>query len=322
MPVEEIYNLFVFMERNTITSLGVTAHELGGTDDQKVAFLQSCVDRDHAYAKLYAPMASTTTDEYEARLRLGRHLEIFEEIFKERNAPRQPLCVVTAIEDGIPKISASLEHGPTTFSKLKGTPLEKSGPMIDYLEEYVKDGGFDIPRLINDDFFRAIKMLYNERLYVSAAKLLMSCIDSIAFIEFGDVAGNFIKWLEAYAQLDPLGITPNELWEFRNGILHMTNLNSRAITRGKTKSLIISIGDLDRAPALENQSWKRLDLKRLLMAIAEAISSWVESYNKDREKFLEFVARYDLTVSDTRLLVITPDESLAGHEPEEESRAQ
>ncbi len=307
MPTEDIYNLFVFMEGNEITGLGATVYELEGTDDQKIAFLQSRVDRDHASAKRYAPTTSLTIDEYEARLRLGRHLEIFEGIFKERIASRRPLCVVTAIQDGMPKISASLEHGPTTSSRLKGTPLEEQGAMIDYLEEYVKDGGFDIPRLINDDFFRAIKLLYNERLYVSAAKLLMSCIDSIAFIESGDIPGNFIKWLEKYACLDPLGITPDELWEFRNGILHMTNLNSRAVRNGKTMSLILSVGDLDRAPALGNASWKRLDFKRLLAAIAEAISRWVGSYNKDRGRFLDFVARYDLIVSDSRQVVITLD---------------
>ena len=147
MPTEEIYNLFVFMEGNDIKNLGVTVHEFDGTDDQKVAFLQSRVDKDHSSAKRYAPKYFLSVDQYEARLRLGRHLEIFEDIFKERNAPNQPLCVVTAIQDGIPKISASLEHGPTTLSNLKGTPLEKPGPMIDYLEKYMKDGTFDLGNL-------------------------------------------------------------------------------------------------------------------------------------------------------------------------------
>ncbi len=31
MPREEIYNLFVFMEGNTVRNLGVTVHELDGT---------------------------------------------------------------------------------------------------------------------------------------------------------------------------------------------------------------------------------------------------------------------------------------------------
>lgn len=304
MATEEIYNLFVFFERHAIKALGVAVHDLDGTDDQKIEFLRSRVDQDHASAKRYAPMGSLSTEGYEARLRLGLSLEIFEEIFRERNAPSRPLCVVTAIQDGKPKTSASIEHGPITLSKLKGTSLEKEGPMIDYLEKYITDGEFDIPRLINDDFFCAIKLLYNQHLYVSAAKLLMSCIDSIAFIEFGDISGSFVRWLETYASLDALGVTPAELWEFRNGILHMTNLNSRNVQKRKTKSLILSVGSLEHPP-LESSSSKTLKFRPLLDTTAAAISKWVESYNKDRNKMLEFVARYDLTVSDSRLMVIT-----------------
>lgn len=307
MPREEIYNLFVFIEKNAIEYLGITVHEFDGTDDQKVAYLQSRVGQDHLTAKRYLLSSSLTIDQYEARLRLGRHLEIFEDILKEHTAPNHPLCVVTTIEDGTPRVLVTAEHGPTTLSDLQGTPLGKQGPMIDYLEKYVKDGAFDLPRLLNDDFFRAIKLLYNEQLYVSAAKLLMSCIDSIAFIEFGDLPGNFIKWLETYANLGPLGITSEELWEYRNGILHMTNLNSRAVSKGKTKALILSVGDLQRAPALDNASWKRLDFRQLLNAVAEAVSKWVQAYNADPNKFVDFVARYDLTVSDSRLMVITLD---------------
>ncbi len=44
--------------------------------------------------------------------------------------------------------------------------------------------------------------------------------------------GNFSKWLAAYADLTPLGVTAKELWEFRNGLLHMINLSSRAVTAG------------------------------------------------------------------------------------------
>ena len=175
-----------------------------------------------------------------------------------------------------------------------------------YLHSWKCEGliGGSLGRLINDDYFLAIRLLCNEGLIVSAAKLLMSFIDSIAFIEFGDIPDNFIKWLEAYAHLDALGITSRELWEFRNGILYMTNINSRAVSKGSVRSLILSIGDLDRAPALDNPSWKRLNLKQLLGAVADGVSEWAQTYNQDQNKFLEFVARYDLTVSDTRAHLI------------------
>ncbi len=182
---------------------------------------------------------------------------------------------------------------------MKWTPLEKQGAKIENLEEYVKDDGFDIPRLIDDDFFRAIKLLFNERLYVSSDKLLVSCIDSIAFIEFGDIPGNFIKWLETYARLDPVGIAAVSTSGIpqRNPSHDQSEFQSRP--EGKGKGLILSVGDVDSAPALDNPSWKRLDFKQLLLAIT-ATSGWVESYNKDRNKVFEFVARYDLTISDSR----------------------
>jgi hypothetical protein len=134
----------------------------------------------------------------------------------------------------------------------------------------------------------------------------MSCIDSLAFIEFGDVQENFVQWLDQYADLDSLGITSRELWEFRNGILHMTNLNSRNVQKGKVKSLILSVGSAEHPP-LDNPSSKVLKFKPLLDVTAAAISKWVESCNKDRDKFFDFVARYDLTVSDSRLMIITLD---------------
>jgi hypothetical protein len=271
-----------------------------------VAFLQESVNRDFASAKRYVPIKSLSIDEYEARLRLGRHLEIFEDIFKECGASKHPLYVLTTIENGTPQIRATVEHGPTTLSMLRGTPLGKQGVMIDYLEKYIEGGAFDLPRLINDDYFKAIKLLYNEGLFVSAAKLLMSCIDSLAFIEFGDVQENFVQWLDQYADLDSLGITSRELWEFRNGILHMTNLNSRNVQKGKVKSLILSVGSAEHPP-LDNPSSKVLKFKPLLDVTAAAISKWVESCNKDRDKFFDFVARYDLTVSDSRLMIITLD---------------
>lgn len=58
-------------------------------------------------------------------------------------------------------------------------------------------------------------------------------LDTVAFIDKGDVKDNFCLWLDAYADLKPPGITAKELWEFRNGLLHMTNLHSRSVATGK-----------------------------------------------------------------------------------------
>jgi hypothetical protein len=106
----------------------------------------------------------------------------------------------------------------------------------------VDAGCFDVPQLINDDYFLAIKQLFNARHFVSAAKLLMSFIDTVGFIDAGDVRDGFSQWLDKYADLTSLGISPKELWEFRNGLLHMTNLRSRAVASGNTAPLIFYVG--------------------------------------------------------------------------------
>ena len=69
----------------------------------------------------------------------------------------------------------------------------------------------------------AVKLVYEHRLYVSAMKLLVSFIGSAAHIERGDVRGNFASWPSKFANLTPVGIIPDELWEFRNALLHMTS---------------------------------------------------------------------------------------------------
>lgn len=70
----------------------------------------------------------------------------------------------------------------------------------------------------NGCFASSLKLTFNAGLYVSALKLLVSCIDSLAYIEYGDDRNStpFIKWLDTYADLTPLGITSTELWELRN----------------------------------------------------------------------------------------------------------
>ena len=104
------------------------------------------------------------------------------------------------------------------------TAQEGRGAVPDYLVHYTTENIFRFTELINDDYFKAIRTLLNAELYVSSAKLLMSCVDTLSFVEYSNVSGNFTKWLDAFVDLAPLGITSGELWEFRNSVLHMSNL--------------------------------------------------------------------------------------------------
>lgn len=302
---EAAYNLFLYVQGGIIKQLGIAAHQLDGTDQDKVAALQVLVDADYRTAKRMNAKDGFEYRQYEGLMRLGRELELFEPLFRECNAPINPLVVITPIVDEHPRILAITKLGALNLEDFKGTPLEEPGAMPDYLKVYESNGTFDLPRLINDDYFLAIKLLFNARRFVSAAKLLMSAIDTIAFVDAGDVKDAFILWLNAYADLDSLGITAKELWEFRNGVLHMTNLNSRAVASGKTAPLIFYVGDRSIALPPSRTGAKYFSLKGLLEAVAAAISRWIETYNKTPEKWVDFVNRYDLTISDSRIASIS-----------------
>ena len=56
--------------------------------------------------------------------------------------------------------------------------------MPDYLVHYTTENTFRFTELINDDYFKAIRTLFNAELYVSSAKLLISCVDTLSFVEY------------------------------------------------------------------------------------------------------------------------------------------
>ncbi|MDS3861105.1 hypothetical protein RIF25_09835 [Thermosynechococcaceae cyanobacterium BACA0444] len=176
---------------------------------------------------------------------------------------------------------------------------------IDYFVKYFNEEVFDLPRLLNDDFFQLVKILFNAKHYVSASKLLVVAIDSIGFIEYGDISENtFIKWLKTYSEISSLGITAEELWEHRNSLLHMSNLQSRKVATGRVRALIPYIGKLHPNVELDEKDTGCYNLFSLIKIIAQACSNWCLTYDKDRNKIQSFVERYDLIVSDARMLHI------------------
>lgn len=174
---------------------------------------------------------------------------------------------------------------------------------VDYFGNYFNDNGFDFTRLLNDDFFQPVRILFNKKHYVSAAKLLLVAVDSIAFIEYGDIKENtFIKWLNKYADIDSLGITPEELWEHRNSLLHMSNLKSRKVASGKVRSLVAYVGELDPKLELNSKGSGYYSLYAFIQVFSRACGKWCLTYDSDRSKIHTFVERYDLIASDARML--------------------
>jgi len=112
-----------------------------------------------------------------------------------------------------------------------------------------------------------------------------------------------MRWLRDYADLTPLEITAEELWELRNGLLHMSNLNSSQVRASSVRRISFRVGGAGvKWP--DTGSIRYFEFRGLIDVIGLAIGRWIESYNVDREKIHKFVERYDEKVSDARLAMI------------------
>lgn len=170
--------------------------------------------------------------------------------------------------------------------------------------EYTDSNGFHFDRLINDDFFEAIRLLFNNKHYVSSMKLLMICIDTLSFLEFGDVPNNFQNWLKIYVHLENIGISPDELWEFRNSILHTTSFDYRKVLAKKVTRLMFYVSKPNLEYVKETDEGKYFSFKELIGTIANGISKWADTYNVSKEKFEYLLQRYDRIISDKRMTYI------------------
>jgi len=180
---------------------------------------------------------------------------------------------------------------------------------VDYIGEYFNEQGFDFTRLLNDDFFQPVRILFNAKHYVSASKLLVVAIDSISFVEYGNIQENtFTKWLNAYSDIDSLDITAIELWEHRNALLHMSSLNSRKVASGKVRSLVSYVGELPSEVKLDTDKTGYYSLHDLIQVFGQACGKWCLTYDKDRSKIDSFVERYDLIASDARMMHVDVSE--------------
>jgi len=180
--------------------------------------------------------------------------------------------------------------------------------MEDYLVPYFRKEGLDIAQLIHDDFYKAIKLCYNNDLYVSSVKLIVSFIDSISFVVYGESSGkSFKQWLDEYCNIEQIGISSSELWEHRNAILPITSLDSNKVKQGKEKRLIACVGgEIPKAVKEANESnTKYFEIMELLNVLQKGVAEILKRLNERKLDFEDFLNRYDLIVSDCRNLKIT-----------------
>jgi hypothetical protein len=292
-----IYNLFAYTDGKIISHVGIMPYKIvdDSSDEDKLGFLKERCLVDHVdahKARIVSP--EITLNAFNSKHRMGTAIEVFEELFQYVSASSTPLFVMTIIENG----EARIDHSYTGL--LDPNDIEGEGKMIDYLVHYTSDRGINFIQMFDDDYFKAIKLLFNNGFLVSSTKLLMVFVDTAAFVEYGDEPGNFKKWLNAFARLDEIDLEAGELWELRNGVLHMSNLHSRGVISGKVARLVPST-NLGATVILEGRREKQFDLLRLIEVIAAGVGRWMESYNADPQKIEKFVERYDTVISDSRV---------------------
>jgi len=310
---EKIYNIFTIFENEILVSTGYIIHEIEGTDDIKIKFLQDNLNTDkenmisrgilesykikdkHGIQKI-----GISLDNYNSMLYNGTTGVLFEYIFQETNAPDNPLTITTSIVNGEIKVDEIRNFQTTPL----GPPvygIDEENPTY-YLLEYMSEDGLDLNRLILDDFITATQLAYNNQKYVSCLKLFMSAIDSLAFLEYGELPGSniFKKWLETFCDLNRLKISSSELWEFRNALLHMTNPYSRKVLKNKVQPLQFYVSKTDREELQSNVKFKYFNLRTFIDIITQGVGNWTQSFNTNRDKFETFLDRYDLILSDLR----------------------
>lgn len=310
---EKIFNLFIFVENDIIYELGVAIHERKATDEEKLAFLQSQVNTDFEKAiRVLVPdrylledsstnqtIAALRYEKFRILMQMNLDVQVFEEIFQSLNASSTPLFCMTPVFEGQLRFDATERiRVPDEHESQEVKSLEFW--FSDYLTHYTSEEGFDLPRLLNDDYLSAIKLLYENGHYVSALKLLISFIDTVAYLEFEDIPRNFQQWLDQYADLSSIEVSSVELWEMRNSLLHMTNSDSRKVLKGEVYRLMFCVGTLTKGLPKKTDEAKYFELMSLIKIILHGVEKWAKSYNVDRSKLQNFVNRYDRVISDSR----------------------
>ena len=300
---EKIFNFFIYFESGVAREIGVRFHKRSGTDIEKTDFLRENVAADYERARRFDLPQAYTVNQWRAQLRIDGALSILDPILTKLNAPKRSyIHCLTPIKDGTPFWDQTI--GPGAFRGAEVTDFGREGQMSDYLVDYSEGSCFYLDRLIFDDFFSAINILLDNKHYVSASKLLMSCIDTLAFVEFGDVRNNFTDWLDLYCDLKGVGVTAGELWEYRNAVLHMTSLDSRRVLRGDAARIAPYVAIRGSQPPQNEGDAKPFNLLELIDATSAGIQRWGMSYNASPEKVVDFINRYDMTISDKRIATI------------------
>ncbi|WP_213732747.1 hypothetical protein [Citrobacter europaeus] len=304
--LEEIYNLFYFASSsdNKITHVGIVTHKVSGNDAEKIKHLKTHILSDlpqcdyfDVEPRSFGEAKFLTNTRFMTLARIGDPLIVFELALQAKKAPVNPLVIYTAVVDGQIKVDASvsIDKG-IRCSDFAANCVQGVKELPDYLDRYLVGNNFLIKELLVDDHVRPIHLLFNNKHYLSSIKLLMSFIDTVGYLEFGDVNKAFPMWLDNYCELYHLEITSNELYELRHSLLHMTSLNSRRVVQGKERRISYSIAPAG-TPTRIHSNIVFFNYVDFIPLFEKGLDKWLETY--DSNKITIFIERYDQIVRES-----------------------
>jgi len=105
---EKVLNLYLVIEKGSITEFRAASYEFEGTDDEKINFLTSRSAEDFQSAYRFDPPISKndklmTYNQFSKLEKSGKQFQLFEEIFQSFDVPVSPLVCLTPVVDGIVK---------------------------------------------------------------------------------------------------------------------------------------------------------------------------------------------------------------------------
>ena len=283
---EQLINVFIYGNDTHAHSMGYCKYENSENSDDSAEFLTSKVKSDHLNAKITTLTRPIEWDTFYAMQRLG--------------AVTNTLRKDGIMADGDFYCITHIVNGTIRADEVVDTASPHAVP--DYLSIYMTANGFDFAQLIEDDYFSAVKLLWNEKKYISSMKLLFSAIDTFGFIEYGPRQNAFVHWLDNYCDLQSINVTSQELWELRNSLLHMTNLDSHKVRNNAVERILPAIAHPDWEGLPLDDDTKRFHASRfILILLPQAIENWLTTYIQERGKIVEFIRRYDTIVSEARM---------------------
>lgn len=300
---ERIFNIFVFSNSGVITEYGLFFHKKSGSEEELLAFLRSRVSEDVKKCRRFPLPSPISNENYVAIRRMNQVVNMANEGLSLLRAPRNVLFCATVVIDGKIEVEGIDDLSCSNLYVIDARGI--TNITEDYLRHYSSPNGFRIRELLEDEFISAIQVLVDNGKYISALKLIMSMLDTFAYLEYGDEKGVFTNWLDSFCNLSALKVTSEELWELRSSLLHMTNLRSRKVRSGAVYSLVPSFPHSYGHYAVRGVDptcEKNLNVGDFWKVVLRGADAWTR-HMKTEGRILQFIERYDEVISDTHSFI-------------------